>query len=114
MSLTYEMEYGIEFAFESMTQTITESYSYGIEQDTTRNYSADITVEHTVSCTERGDRVGVGLWQWVTANHEGKNKVFSNNTVCRYGTGVYNTSPKCPWNACADSMCETCISGWNA
>ena len=62
-----------------------------------------VTREATCTGTD-----GVGLWQWISTDAEGLARAASIKTVCRYGPGMYNTSPKCPWSACADAQCETC------
>ena len=43
---------------------------------------------------------------------DGIGKVYSAKTVCRKGPGISVTPPKCPWTACLDDLCETCLPDW--
>ena len=54
--------------------------------DTQSSYSAKIDVEHEIACTEQ-EESGVGLWQWVQTDNEGKFSLLSEHTICRYGVG---------------------------
>ena len=110
-ALSYEMTMGIKF----LGEKINESYSKTIMTDTERTYSYDSKIDYTMTCTEKAGEPGVGLWQWVTGSHDGTANLLSLHTVCRYGS-LYNTPPKCPWNACSGTSadCSVCKTDWHS
>jgi len=110
--LSYEMTSGIEFEGISESQTISEKYSYGITTDTETAYSYNIKETVTINCPDKPESEGVGLWQWVTSTNDNKGTVWSLHTVCRYGPGLYNVMPACPWNACLNGDCSQCANDW--
>ena len=91
-----------------MSETIAASYSSTITRDTKSSYDEDYALDVDLTCTGTD---GVGLWQWVTASADGKSRVLSDHTICRYGADAF-TSPKCPWNACLNRDCTECSSDW--
>lgn len=101
----------ITMLVEEVDETISESFSAEITSDTTESYEETYSDDVTVYCTQQGDKLGVGLWQWVTMSADGKSKTRTRHTVCRYGDN-YDSSPKCPWNACIDGECTTCDPAW--
>ena len=110
MALSYEMEVGMEFGGVGESETISEEYTVAIAQDTESAYSYDISVDLLLTCT---GTEGVGLWQYVTESRDGKSRVLTTHTVCRYGAN-YNSSPACPWMACLDLECTQCKGDWSS
>ena len=113
-TLSYEMTSGIEFEGATEEETISRSYSSTIQKDTEDTYTYDVSVDVTVSCTAQRASDGVGLWQWVVDTNDGTSQLKSLHTVCRYGSGYYNSPPACPWNACSNGECTECATDWIA
>ena len=64
-TLAYEMNTGINFEFESSSETISSSYSASIMTDAQSSMDLDIEIDWTLHCTGSiGSEGGVGLWQW--------------------------------------------------
>ena len=112
--LQMQMSEGIEFEGFSESETITQSYSKSIMNDTKNEVVSEIWVEAHVPCEGAvGTEGGVGLWQFVVKNAKTSKDVVlhSVNTVCRYGE-LHAVPPKCPWNACLNGDCSVCASDW--
>ena len=88
-----------------------ESWTDSITKNIQQTYGANM--EQKVSFKCEGDD-GVGLWQFYCDSHDGSVSVMTLNTVCRTGPGIFNTPPKCPWNACKNADCTECHEGWAA
>ena len=114
-NLTYQMEFGYEFEGVSDKETISTSFSTTLSKDVQDTYGMTYGLSTTIVCSsEAGDPDGgVGLWQWVSQASDGSASAFSLKTICRYGSGHWNTPPACPWNACSDVECTECYPGWN-
>ena len=110
-TLTYELSVGIGFGEDSMSETLTESYRELTSTSTSHSMTYSFDVTYKVSCTEKSGVEGVGLWQQVTEGTDGKFRVWGTQTLCRYGD-LWKTKPECPYEACADAECTTCIDGW--
>ena len=111
-SMTQDMSMGMDFWGMSFSAGISNTYSSAIEVDTSSDFTQNVDIEWEISCTgEKGPDGGVGLWQFVVDNSDGSVMTQTRHTVCRYGE-LYNKSPNCPWNACANGDCSECLDGW--
>ena len=109
-TLSNSATFGLEFDHE----TINTSYSVDLMNDIKASTEYDITVEVDIPCTEKRGEPGIGLWQFVTEDQDGRVTFLSPHTVCRYGS-LYNTPPSCPWNACPETGdCSVCTGEWRA
>lgn len=111
-------------AVQSMFMPIKASYSRTITNDSKKSMKKELSAELKVKCSKKdtckaqGDcqSGGVGLWQFVMQSNDGKSKIRTPHTVCRYGNvkgAEYNQPPACPWNACLNEDCSECASDWN-
>ena len=78
------MSSGMKYGGASSSTKISTSYTASLMFDTKQSYGANMSVDHTMSCTAPPEG-GVGFWQWKTSTHDGKSTVLSNHTICRYG-----------------------------
>jgi len=106
-TLSQEMKVGIEFE----SDTITETYAVALTQASEETYSKSNTNTISISCATGGEQTG--LYQWVTETSGGESKALTALTICRTGSGVWNTMPACPWSACNDGACTQCLD-WKA
>ena len=65
-------------------------------------YAYDFSTKVSTSCTEQSSEGGVGLWQYVVNKNDGSGRTHTTHLICRYGPGLYNSPPACPWTACQD------------
>ena len=110
-TLTYELGIGIGFGEDSLSENLTETFREMTSTSTSHSMTYSFDVTYKVSCTEKSGTEGVGLFQQVTEGTDGKARVWSTKTLCRYGD-LWNTKPECPYEACADAECTTCKDGW--
>lgn len=83
-----------------------------VQRDVTTTYAYDYAVGTSTSCTvPEGSDYGAGLWQWVVSTEDGRTNAYSRHTVCRTGQ-LFNVAPECPYYACANADCSTCIPDW--
>jgi len=105
-SLKYEMSTGFDFEVESLSETISESYTYDIMDDAKFSMTKDLSIDWPIPCDGASSSTeGVGLWQWVVQTADKNSWVLTTHTVCRYGS-LFNVPPKCPWNACSNGDCS--------
>ena len=115
--MDYSLNAGIEIESIPLVKNLSmgvsggESWTNEITKNIQQTYSAN--TEQKVSFTCEGDD-GVGLWQFYCDSYDGIVSVMTLNTVCRTGPGIFNTPPKCPWNACKNADCTECHEGWEA
>lgn len=83
--ITYEMRDGVTFETTPIANTVLSE----IQDDARSFYSYDSKTSYQVKCDPK-DADGVGLYQWVVESADGKSKVATNHTVCRYGASLYN------------------------
>ena len=117
-SLSVDLEAGMDFKLFGKGVEASVDLSATVEgeiaHDTTQDMSHDVSIDLTIKCTGKaGAAGGVGLWQFVVENGDESVWTQTNHTVCRYGS-LYNESPKCPWNACANGDCSVCEGDWQA
>lgn len=101
-NLSYSMEENVMFYIFSSGFSMSESYRSMVSKDVQATFGYSISNEVTLTCT-MGEGYNVGLWQWVVETRSGQSSTKTLHTVCRYGDGLYNVPPACPWNACIDA-----------
>jgi hypothetical protein len=89
---------------------VSANVSHSISQTVSSSLSVAYTETTTVPCSSpNGQNEGGALYQWVVdAQHVDESSttttVFSDTTICV----PYQGEPKCPVDACADELCQTC------
>ena len=99
------MSFGIDFFGDTFEQKLNAGYQHDVSNDTSTAMTKDYSIKWPITCSDQsGEGGGVGLWQFMVQSHDGQDLTMTTHTVCRYGAD-YNTSPKCPWDACLDGSC---------
>ena len=112
-TLSYEMGGSIEFGDTEEEWKMTETYRQETEQSATHSMTYSFDLTYKVGCKHKPGVEGVGLWQQVTEGTDSKFRVWSTDTVCRYGD-KWQTAPACPYAACLDPECNHCADDWKA
>ena len=73
------------------------------------SYSSETSI--TTSCANDGNQAS--LWQWIVTDSTGDIRLQTTKTICRWGEGIWNSPPECPYPACKDDMCRECLDGWS-
>ena len=81
-----------------------------MQQDAINLINQNTERQITLSCANDGRQTS--LWQWIITDSTGQNKLLSSKTICRYGEGIWNTAPACPYAACKDDLCTVCNDDW--
>jgi len=92
------MSSGIEYEGLSSSTTMSSSSSHGITKAAESTFTQTESQKITITCNN--DSNGVGLWQWVVSTSDERSKANTALVVCRYGTGLWNKMPDCPYTAC--------------
>ena len=109
-----EIAFGVDFLIASVEASISSEYSSVIQNDATTMLSQASTQyeEKTITLGCASDGRQASLWQWVVIDSTGTSRLMTTETICRFGDGLFNTPPECPYPACTDDMCTTCQDGW--
>ena len=111
-SLNLDMSAGFEFMGASASVSVSSSWAEQITTSTQHDMTKDISTDLELKCTPpEGSKGGVGLWQFVVETGDQSVWTQTSHTVCRYDE-LYNVTPECPWNACANHDCSECKDGW--
>ena len=94
-----------------VNESLSETYRQRVEQTVSNAYTYSFSVDYTTECTVKKGTEGVGLFQQVIYSNDGKLQTYGVETLCRYGA-LWKTVPDCPYDACADPECLSCIDGW--
>ena len=113
-SFTASMEMGCEFMGFSSKIGLSSSYESSFKNTVNETTARTETEKITYTCGHLDDNSEMyGLWQWVVMTEDESYIAKTNHAVCRTDSNAL-TAPACPWDACADAECTSCLDGWSA
>lgn len=93
------------------TKKVSDEKYHSLKVTAEDSMTKNTTVVYTIECSgdkdSKSDHFGVGLWQWVTTSMDGKSRIMTPITVCRYGP-LFAQAPDCPFSACLNGDCSIC------
>jgi hypothetical protein len=102
-TLTNQMTVGIEFAHNiGVTQTMTHEHTQMTASAAHDVMDTEVSGQVKFACPHPADPLdnAVGYWVFAVTSADGSVVAKNKGGVCRYGEGLWNVGPDCPFSAC--------------